>query len=84
MAPMAYRKKSRAGREEREALVLRRYGDLYAAAQASLPRGQYGVDDLLDAFAALWTAERIRSGEATRLPSAPLVDAQGLRTEIVV
>lgn len=84
MVPMTQRKKSVAGRKERETLVRRRHGDLYAAAQASLPQGQYGVDDLLDAFAVLWTAERIQSGEATRLPSVPPTDAQGLRMEIVV
>lgn len=82
--PMAHRKKSADGRAEREALIRSKFGDALAVAQSKLPRGQYAADDLLDAFAALWTAERIRAGEATTLPSAPPLDAQGLRMEIVV
>jgi hypothetical protein len=30
----------------------------------SLPRGQYANDDLLGAFAALWSAERVVAGKA--------------------
>jgi predicted RNase H-like nuclease/ubiquinone/menaquinone biosynthesis C-methylase UbiE len=81
---MGHRKKSRAGLAEREALVVTRYGERYVAAQANLPRGQYGFDDLLDAFALLWTAERIHAKKAVTLPSAPPVDGKGLRMEIVV
>ncbi|MHC1744024.1 MAG: DUF429 domain-containing protein [Syntrophobacteraceae bacterium] len=51
---MSYRKKSRAGKVEREALVIPRYGAAYSAATSTLPRGQYSFDDLLDAFAALF------------------------------
>lgn len=82
--PMVHRKKSDDGRAEREALILSKFGGSLAVTQSKLPRGQYAADDLLDAFAVLWTAERIRAGEAMTLPSAPPVDAQGLRMEIVV
>jgi predicted RNase H-like nuclease/protein-L-isoaspartate O-methyltransferase len=82
--PMAHQKKSADGRAEREALIRSKFGDALAVAQSKLPRGQYAADDLLDAFAALWTAERIRAGEATTIPSVPPLDAKGLRMEIVV
>lgn len=75
---MTHAKKTAPGRAEREALVTARYGPAYAAAQASLPRGRYASDDLLDAFATLWTAERIAHGSAETLPSPPPLDRFGL------
>src|SRR5688572_8218076 len=81
---MAHRKKSSSGRAERESLVKPLYGAAYTAAQSRLPRGQYGNDDLLDAFAALWTAERVVAGKALVLPVTPPVDSCGLRMEMVV
>jgi predicted RNase H-like nuclease len=80
---MVYRKKSAAGRAEREALVLAAFGPAYLEARGVLPAGGCAPDDLLDAFAALWTAERIRRGAALTLPSSPPLDAFGLRMEIV-
>jgi predicted RNase H-like nuclease len=35
-------------------------------------------DDISDAFAALWTAERIHLGTAGQIPDPPEVDGQGL------
>ncbi len=81
---MINRKKSLAGRAEREALVDRAYGAAYRSAQCFLPRGAYGNDDLLDAFAALWTAERFVNGTALSLPAIPPVDSCGLRMEMIV
>jgi predicted RNase H-like nuclease len=80
---MAHRKKSSAGRAEREALVKPVYGAAYSEAQARLPRGQYDNDDLLDAFAALWTGERVFEGNEQVMPAEPPVDSYGLRMEIV-
>jgi predicted RNase H-like nuclease len=40
------------------------------------------ADDILDACAAAWTAERILHGKARRLPPRPPVDGRGLRMEI--
>lgn len=80
---MAHRKKSPAGRAEREALTTPLYGAAYAEAQARLPRGQYGNDDLLDAFAALWTGERLVQGTHLVIPAESTVDSCGLRMEIV-
>jgi predicted RNase H-like nuclease len=83
-AAMTHRKKSAAGRAEREALVRTRYAEALDAARASLPRSRYAFDDLLDAFAALWSAERAAAGAALTLPNDPPRDACGLRMEIVV
>ena len=80
---MSHRKKSSAGKAEREALVKSMYGTAYTAAQSSLPRGQYGNDDLLDAFAALWSGERVVTGKALILPATPPIDSCGLRMEMV-
>jgi predicted RNase H-like nuclease len=80
---MVNRKKNPVGRLEREALVKRVYGAAYATARSSLPRGHYANDDLLDAFAALWSAERVVSGKAIILPPTPPIDSCGLRMEIV-
>jgi predicted RNase H-like nuclease len=81
--PMTHSKKSAAGRSERAALVERQYGAAYSATQTSLPRRCYHPDDLLDAFAALWTAERVVAGTALVLPSQPPHDAEGLPMQIV-
>jgi predicted RNase H-like nuclease len=82
--PMVHRKKSSAGRAEREALVMAAYGNAYADAQATLPRRVYGNDDLLDAFAALWTAERFIAGRSMTIPDDPPVDSRGLQMEMIV
>lgn len=40
-------------------------------------------DDIVDAFVALWTAERVARGDAQTLPETPPKDRYGLRMEIV-
>ncbi len=42
-----------------------------------------GPDDVVDAFAAEWTAERILNGQAITLPEIPDHDRFGLPMEIV-
>lgn len=80
---MAHRKKCPAGRAEREALVKPVYGAAYTAAQSGSPHGHYRIDDLLDAFAALWSGERVVAGKALVIPADPPVDPCGLRMEMV-
>jgi predicted RNase H-like nuclease len=68
-APLAHRKKTWAGAAERQDL-LRRAGiapgdDLGAAGAWA------GVDDVLDAAVAAWTALRVARGEAVRHPDPP-------------
>lgn len=86
-APMAHPKARAEGRAARRALVAARFGaDALDAARARYPRSAVGEDDLLDAFAALWSARRIAAGEHERLPAgreAP-TDAAGLPMRIRV
>jgi len=45
-------------------------------------RREVSEDDILDACAMLWTAERKFCGQAVSMPESPLKDAKGLRMEI--
>lgn len=80
---MTHKKRSPEGKAEREALIKPLYGTAYTKIQSSLPQGRYANDDLLDAFAALWSAERVVSGKAVVLPRTVPVDSCGLRMEMV-
>jgi predicted RNase H-like nuclease len=42
-----------------------------------------GADDVLDAMVAAWTARRVATGDAGRLPEEPVANRTGLRMEIV-
>lgn len=46
------------------------------------PRAKVAPDDVLDACAACWTADRIRQGVAKRIPDSPEKDFRGLWMEI--
>jgi predicted RNase H-like nuclease len=48
----------------------------------SLPAGDAGPDDLLDAAACSWTAARIAVGEGRGFPHDPPIDARGLAMQI--
>jgi predicted RNase H-like nuclease len=81
--PMQYAKRTPEGRAERLRLVEEHFGGGFEATRRDIPQSQAADDDILDAFAALWTAERIVRGMATTLPAAPLEDRFGLRMEMV-
>lgn len=49
---------------------------------ATWPKRVVGPDDLIDAFAAAWSARRLLNGEAVTLPADPPRDGRGLRMEI--
>ncbi len=80
---MEHSKKRKAGRDERRELLEPDFGPSVEAAVAAYSELKCTEDDILDAFAALWTAERIESGKAQALPCSPLEDPFGLRMEIV-
>lgn len=80
---MTYAKKAAEGRAERKALVVSVFGSELEAASSILRRGGWAMDDLLDAFATLWTAKRVLAGAHVTLPPRPPVDRLGLRMEIV-
>ncbi len=78
--PMKHKKSSSAGRAERLKLLRSLYPDIDGLL-AQLDRKKAAPDDLLDAAAAAWTAERISTGSA-RSVSPPEKDSRGLRAEI--
>jgi predicted RNase H-like nuclease len=82
-APMAHRKKSPNGRADRESLIGAYFGpDAFAQARSSVRGCRVAADDIADAFAALWTAERISNGIANRLPAAQVTDSCGVPMNI--
>jgi predicted RNase H-like nuclease len=80
--PMTSSKKHAAGQKERQALLEGVFGDATGHVLARRRELHSAVDDILDAFAALWTAERIVSKQFFTLPPNPPLDAFGLRMEI--
>lgn len=67
-------KKKPAGIEQRKILLRRHFPDL----QTNVPH----LEDMLDSYALLWTAKRIRLGVERRFPNSPEIDRFGLRMEI--
>ncbi|HEY6943138.1 DUF429 domain-containing protein [Dokdonella sp.] len=75
---LAAGKKTADGREQRLALLGRAFDEARVrAVLAAVPRRLAAPDDVLDAFAALWSAERIAVGVACSLPARPAPDANG-------
>jgi predicted RNase H-like nuclease len=83
-APLPSGKRSPPGREQRRRLVDRYFGPAaYEAVRARFLVRDVAHDDILDAFATLWSAERILRGTSRSLPERPPIDRCGLRMEIV-
>jgi predicted RNase H-like nuclease len=82
--PLVASKKSETGHRQRVRLLRAWCGDAITRALAARRALGCAADDIVDAFATLWTAERIHRGHATTLPAEPPCDAHGLRMEIVV
>lgn len=81
---VAASKKTAAGQATRRRLLTEHFGSrALDAVRAAFRRGDVAADDVLDALAVLWTAERILRGEAVTLPANPPRDAAGLVMEIV-
>jgi predicted RNase H-like nuclease len=79
--PMQHSKSSPTGKKERLELLARCYptiGELLARVN----RKRAAPDDLLDAAAAAWTAERIADGAARRVVQCEEVDSKGLSMNI--
>ena len=81
--PMAHAKRTPEGLAERRTLIETEFGTVLSDLWRSVPRGVAAMDDLVDAFAALWTAGRIASGSAVTVPATPPVDAFGLPMQMV-
>jgi len=85
--PMQYGKKFLAGRLERLASLQERFGEegvtIFEAAKQRFRRYEVALDDILDAFACLWTAERVESGRAVGLLANPPIDSVGIPMQMV-
>lgn len=83
-APIVEPKKRKEGFTARHRLVSQHFSaSAYETVRARYLRRDVADDDILDAFAALWTGERILRGAAQSLPPAPETDAAGLPMRIV-
>jgi predicted RNase H-like nuclease len=83
-APMKFHKKKPEGRAERLHLIATKFGATAFAEVRSQVRSMSSVkdDDVVDAFAAAWTAARIRRGDADPYPAQPAIDSCGLDMRI--
>jgi predicted RNase H-like nuclease len=77
-SPLLTSKKKSAGRECRRELISRYFLD----ANARMAEYKHHREDVLDAYAMLWTARRVKSGNACRFPTERRYDGLGLRMEI--
>lgn len=81
--PMSYNKKSDDGRAERHNLVVKHFGvNVIEEIRIKYPVKSVSHDDIYDAFAALWTAERIYEGKAGLIPDPSPCDTMGLHMEM--
>ncbi|MDH2424963.1 DUF429 domain-containing protein [Sphaerisporangium sp. TRM90804] len=81
-APLPSRKSTWAGAETRRALLAG--VGVAPAGDLGLAGAMAGVDDVLDAAAAAWTARRLAAGEARPLPDPPQRFGDGLECAIWV
>jgi predicted RNase H-like nuclease len=82
-SPMLHAKKNARGHEQRRALIARHFGlEAFASVVAQIGARSVAADDIADAFAALWSAERLLAGTAQRLPEASAIDGHGLPMHI--
>lgn len=79
--PVSYSKRKLLGMLRRLELLEEHFDGVRDALE-EFPSSKVGDDDVLDAYAAAWTARRILRGEAVRIPEEPERDSEGLRMEI--
>lgn len=80
--PLAYGKKGAEGRRLRLTLLEAVFPGQAERLLDEFPRRAVQADDVLDALACLWTAQRLAQGRARTLPAVPPQDACGLRMAI--
>ena len=80
--PIVEAKRKAAGRRRRVQLLEKVWRVRLSDIIESRPRGA-ARDDILDAMAACWTAERVLKRRAILIPEEPPRDSKGLRMEIV-
>jgi predicted RNase H-like nuclease len=82
--PMRHSKKKSAGKLDRRKLIMAEWPDAITSCRAMLAGERYALDDLYDAFAALWTARRISAKKSRAMPSIPAREANDLPMTIAV
>ena len=81
--PMSYSKKTTEGLILRRNLITVHFGiEAVKDIRSKYSRKNVADDDIHDAFAALWTAERILRDEASRIPDTQCRDEKGLYMEM--
>jgi predicted RNase H-like nuclease len=81
LEPMKHSKRTERGREERLQLLERYFPDVGGALECTTAKG-VDRNDVVDAYAAAWSAWRMATGKATYLPRQPELDSRGLRMGI--
>jgi predicted RNase H-like nuclease len=83
-APIIPPKRRREGHAIRRALIDNHFGPLaFESVRNQIRREQASNDDIADAFAALWTAQRIVKGSSQTMPVDPPIDSVGLPMRMV-
>jgi predicted RNase H-like nuclease len=83
-APILPAKKTPIGHTIRRTLIASHFGPLaFESARTQVPPRHASNDDIADAFAALWTAQRIANGKSQTLPLDPPLDSVGLPMRMV-
>jgi len=81
LGPLGGSKRSFEGKEDRPALLEQYFFQVRDGIER-FPRSEAAADDILDAYACVWTAMRIFRGEAGHLPDEPPEDSRGLKMAI--
>jgi predicted RNase H-like nuclease len=79
--PLRYSKRTKAGTQERENLLVSRIPGVERVLKETIPRVRH--QHLVDSSASLWTARRVLARAVTRLPEDPEWDDQGFRMELL-
>lgn len=83
-APIIPGKKRPEGHSIRRNLIANHFGPVaFESARNQVQRSHASNDDIADAFAALWTAQRILNGKSQTLPLDPPLDSRGLPMRMV-
>jgi len=81
--PMAHAKKKAEGHHQRLGLVEPRFPGAFAEIRCRYRRRAVADDDILDALACLWSAERIASGNHLHVGQPGQIDASGIPMQIL-
>jgi predicted RNase H-like nuclease len=82
-SPILAKKATQEGFQKRLALTEPHFGEgTYNQIRSQFRKRDVSNDDILDALAALWTAQRIVTNSAESLPKAELRDAHGIPMRI--